>query len=215
MLVTKSCRLEHALPSRAVRAGHHSRDGEARLQMLVGEAVAMRPEPPEAMSSSSARSIRRAAGDGRSRGTTQPIGDEWPPGQWLHGRLESHLTAQHACRQLRRDAPALHMVECGLVCTTVHGTAVDHRNIRRRFTRLCRLSGVPRVRIYDLRHTATSLMIDAGADLKAASEALGHTDPRITMKVYRHVRGDQRAQAIALLSDAITHADPPTELDQD
>lgn len=47
-------------------------------------------------------------------------------------------------------------------------------------------------------------MIDAGADLKAASEALGHSDPRITMKVYRHVRGDQRAQALALLANAIT-----------
>lgn len=82
--------------------------------------------------------------------------------------------------------------------------AIDHRNIQRRFRRLCEAADLPRIRVYDLRHTAASLMIDAGADLKAASEALGHSDPRITMKIYRHVRGDQRARAIGLLSDAIT-----------
>jgi integrase len=59
------------------------------------------------------------------------------------------------------------------------------------------------MRVYDLRHTATSLMIDSGADLKAASDALGHADPSITMKVYRHVRGEQCAQAVALLADAL------------
>lgn len=52
---------------------------------------------------------------------------------------------------------------------------------------------LPRIRIYGLRHTATSLMIDAGTDLNDASEALSHSDPRITMAGYRHVRGDQRA----------------------
>jgi hypothetical protein len=52
-------------------------------------------------------------------------------------------------------------------------------------------------------------MIDAGADMKAASEALGHSGPRITMAVYRHVRGDQRAQAINLLADCIA---PTTDM---
>ena len=46
-------------------------------------------------------------------------------------------------------------------------------------------------------------MLDAGADLKAASEALGHSDPRITMTVYRHVRADQRAQAFTLLAGSL------------
>jgi integrase len=101
--------------------------------------------------------------------------------------------------------------DSGLICTTEVGTAVNHRNVQRRFRRLCTQAGVPRIRVYDLRHTATSLMIDAGADLKAASEALGHSDPRITMKVYRHVRGDQRAHALALLATAISTPRDPEE----
>jgi len=59
------------------------------------------------------------------------------------------------------------------------------------------------IRVYDLRHTATSLMIDAGADLKAASEALGHSDLGITMKVYRHVRTDQRDHAVGALAHVL------------
>ena len=84
------------------------------------------------------------------------------------------------------------------------GTPINHRNTQWRFRRLCQEAGLPRIRVYDLRHTATSLMIDAGADIKAASEALGHSDPSITMKVYRHVQSGQRVQALNLLSNMIT-----------
>ncbi len=111
----------------------------------------------------------------------------------------------HCIRQATvRSVAGTQWTESGLVCTTEVGTPIDHRNTQRRFQRLCTQAGVPRIRVYDLRHTATSLMIDAGADLKAASEALGHSDPRITMKVYRHVQSSQRAQALALLAKAIT-----------
>jgi len=115
-------------------------------------------------------------------------------------RLTNHRRHQDALRSIAGSA----WVDAGLVCTTEIGTPLDHRNVQRRFQRLCVRASVTRIRPYDMRHTATSLMIDAGADLKAASEALGHSDPRLTMKVYRHVRGDQRAKALSLLSDAIT-----------
>ncbi len=81
------------------------------------------------------------------------------------------------------------------------------RALNRHFEQLCAGAGVSRIHVYDLRHTATSLMIDAGADLKAASEALGHSDPGITMRVYRHVRADQRDHAIGALAAAL---DTPT-----
>jgi integrase len=120
-------------------------------------------------------------------------------------RLGAHRTYQKELRV----AVGARWRDSGLVCTTEIGTAIDHRNVQHRFHRLVAQAGVPDMRVYDLRHTATSLMIDAGADVKAASEALGHSDPRITMKVYRHVRGDQRAQAINLLAGAlVTPATP-------
>jgi integrase len=110
-------------------------------------------------------------------------------------RLRTHRTAQKE-RQLMMGE---RWCEHGMV-TTETGTPLGNRCVIDRFIRLCALAGVPRIRVYDPRHTATTLMIDAGADLKAASEALGHSDPGITMRVYRHVRGDQRDQAISTLA---------------
>ncbi len=115
-------------------------------------------------------------------------------------RLRTHRIQQQSMRTLTDTR----WIDSGLVCTSEVGTAINHRNTQRRFQRLCAQANVQRIRVYDLRHTATSLMIDAGADLKAASEALGHSDPRLTMKVYRHVQSAQRAQALALLANAIT-----------
>jgi len=118
----------------------------------------------------------------------------------LISRLQAHRAHQDAVRSIAGSR----WTESGLVCTSEVGSPIDHRNVQRRFHRLCAQAGVERIRVYDLRHTATSLMIDAGADLKAASEALGHSDPRLTMKVYRHVQSSQRAQALNLLSGLIT-----------
>jgi len=122
----------------------------------------------------------------------------------LPAPLIQRLRAHRVLQATMRSVIGAQWTESGLVCTTEVGTPIDHRNIQRRFQRLYTQAGVPRIRVYDLRHTATSLMIDAGADLKAASEALGHSDPRLTMKVYRHVQSAQRAQALALLAEAIT-----------
>jgi integrase len=67
-----------------------------------------------------------------------------------------------------------------LVCASDVGTPIEPTNIRRRFIKLCEEAAVPRIRLCDLRHTTTSLMLEAGADLKATSEVLGHSDPGIT-----------------------------------
>jgi len=39
---------------------------------------------------------------------------------------------------------------------------------------------------HDLRHTAASLAIAAGADALDVANMLGHADPAVTYKVYTH-----------------------------
>lgn len=90
-----------------------------------------------------------------------------------------------------------------LVCTSEVGTPVRMQNLGHRFARLCARAGVPRIRPYDMRHTAASVMMERGADLKAASEVMGHSDPRLTARVYQHAYGSMRAHAVTLLGDAL------------
>jgi integrase len=50
-----------------------------------------------------------------------------------------------------------------------------------------RAACVPRITFHQLRHTAASLMLEAGADLKYVQHVLGHSSITITSKIYTHV----------------------------
>jgi integrase len=55
------------------------------------------------------------------------------------------------------------------------------------------------LRPHDLRHTAATLMLSAGAPLTAVSAVLGHSSPQVTAEIYSHVLDGQTHQAIAFL----------------
>lgn len=46
---------------------------------------------------------------------------------------------------------------------------------------MCRSIGLPRLRLYDLRHTHASLLIHEGVHPKRISERLGHSSIKLTM----------------------------------
>jgi integrase len=56
--------------------------------------------------------------------------------------------------------------------------------LRGRFGRLCRVAGVPVVRIHAMRHTAATLMVERGAPLPAVARRLGHARVSTTTDYY-------------------------------
>ncbi len=48
-------------------------------------------------------------------------------------------------------------------------------------------AGMPALRIHDLRHTAASLAIASGADVKVIQRMLGHKSARMTLDLYGHL----------------------------
>lgn len=68
------------------------------------------------------------------------------------------------------------------------------------FKRACTAAGVPYVRMYDLRHTAATLMLEAGVPLKVVSEQLGHASITMTADVYTHVSSSMQVQAAEALA---------------
>jgi len=77
--------------------------------------------------------------------------------------------------------------ESGYVFTTDDGTPLHPDWITRRFRRLVVTSGLPPVRLHDLRHGAATLAHAAGADLKTVQEQLGHTSIVLTADTYTSV----------------------------
>lgn len=70
-------------------------------------------------------------------------------------------------------------------------------------------SGVPSLRIHDLRHTTASIAISAGANVKGVQKLLGHKDARETLNTYASLF-DRDLDDVAVRMDAAMRGDAPT-----
>lgn len=62
--------------------------------------------------------------------------------------------------------------------------------------------GVPGLTPHELRHTAASLAIASGADVKVVQQMLGHKSATMTLDLYGHLFGDR----LDLVADALDNA---------
>ena len=60
------------------------------------------------------------------------------------------------------------------------------QNLKDRIDIFYKKFSIRKIRIHDLRHTCASVAISGGASVRDVSTALGHTDTRITEKIYIH-----------------------------
>jgi hypothetical protein len=66
--------------------------------------------------------------------------------------------------------------------------------VSRRFRGLVRRAGLPRFRLYDLRHTYATHLLAEGAPITYVADQLGHAKPTTTLAHYAHwlPRGDKQ-----------------------
>jgi integrase len=57
-------------------------------------------------------------------------------------------------------------------------------------------AGLPNLRLYDLRHSAATLLFASGAPTKVVSEVLGHASVNLTQNTYIHVIPGMHQQAV-------------------
>jgi integrase len=70
------------------------------------------------------------------------------------------------------------------------------------FAKAVAASGVQRVTPHDLRHTAASLAVTAGANVKAVQRMLGHASAAMTLDVYSDLFDDDLEAVAAALDQA-------------
>ena len=66
--------------------------------------------------------------------------------------------------------------------------------------------GVPDLHPHKLRHTFASIAITNGADIASVSEALGHSDKAVTLRMYTHSDQESISQAAQIVREAIEKA---------
>jgi integrase len=75
-------------------------------------------------------------------------------------------------------------------------------------------AGIPGFRVHDLRHTAASVWLAAGADPKVVQRILGHATAAMTMDLYGHLVDGNLWQAARLVGDISGTFEPTGPSDQ-
>ena len=112
--------------------------------------------------------------------------------------LKRHRTMQKRERMAWGSA----YTDNDLVFAQEDGTYVRPDHVSRRFQALAVAAGLPVITLHMGRHTAASLALEAGIDIKVVSEQLGHSTTAITQNLYQHVRRavhDGAAEAVVRL----------------
>jgi integrase len=63
----------------------------------------------------------------------------------------------------------------------------------------CKLSGVKKIRLHDLRHSHASLLIELGFSPLLIAERLGHEKVETTLNTYSHLYPNKQNQVIEAL----------------
>ena len=112
---------------------------------------------------------------------------------------DSGITLREHYEQQKQDREALGMSLDGdsLVLSRLDGTPLPPITVNHAFIRIMRKVGLSGIRMHDLRHTHTTLMMKQGVKPKIVQERLGHSSFAVTMDIYSHVvPGLQEAAAI-------------------
>jgi integrase len=96
-----------------------------------------------------------------------------------------------------------------LIFVNTSGNPLNERNlVQRNFQVILERAKLPRIRLYDLRHTAATLALAAGVPAKVVSEQLGHASVAFTLDTYSHVLPHMQEAAAAQVEALLFEAAP-------
>lgn len=95
-------------------------------------------------------------------------------------------------------------VDSGFVFTNNHGRMMHPRSIQDHFKRAIKKANLPNLHFHCLRHTAATLMLYNGVDIKTVQEVLGHEEIQTTLDIYTHVMESRKQDAQRTIYNSIT-----------
>jgi integrase len=120
------------------------------------------------------------------------------------GTVEREALEAH--RRMVGDRVGLHAVngEEAFIFASATGTVLELRNVtNRHFKPLLKRAGLPRIRLYDLRHTCLSLLAEAREDPEVIRQRAGHSNIMTTYGSYIHSREEGQVHATDTLNRLI------------
>ena len=112
-------------------------------------------------------------------------------------KLQSWIVALLRDLQAKASAHDLYPEDHDLVFRTPSGHPINADYLAKHFRSILDLAGLPRIRLYDLRHSAVTIAVAAGVSPKVVSEQLGHAGTAFTLDTYAHVLPHMQDEAAA------------------
>ncbi|GGL93187.1 tyrosine-type recombinase/integrase [Micromonospora yangpuensis] len=100
--------------------------------------------------------------------------------------------------------------DTGLFFVRPDGRPWHPTGVTQRFRRLIHKTGLPPIRLHDLRHSAATFALHAGVDIKVLSEQLGHSTTTLTRDTYQSVSKAMRHEAADAVAAMIRNRRRPT-----
>ena len=117
----------------------------------------------------------------------------------------------HRTRQIEERLLAGPEYDQGLVFCTVFGRPMHPKTLSWYFDEAVKRSGLPRIRLHDLRHSHATLALKAGVHPRVVQERLGHANVGVTLDTYSHVTMPMQAEAAALVAGLIISKIPTAD----
>lgn len=112
--------------------------------------------------------------------------------------LKAHRKQQKAAQLAAAD-----WTESDLVFTTEDGSPVNPDYFSKHFKTLASEAGLENWHLHELRHSAASLLLAAGVQLKTVSDHLGHSNIATTADIYSHVLKEQRSRVAEAMNEQL------------
>jgi integrase len=112
-------------------------------------------------------------------------------------KLQSWIVSLHHDLQTKVSVQDLYPEARDLIFRTPSGQPISADYLAKHFRSILDLAGVPRLRLYDLRHSAATIALAAGVSPKIVSEQLGHASTVFTLDTYAHVLPHMQDEAAA------------------
>jgi integrase len=123
-------------------------------------------------------------------------------------KMQSWIVALLRDLQAKASANDLYPEANDLVFRTPSGEPINADNLAKHFRSILDLAGVPRKRLYDLRHSAATIALAAGVPPKVVSEQLGHASTAFTLDTYAHVLPHMQDEAAARVEAMLLRQTP-------
>lgn len=146
------------------------------------------------------QTLMRVTGKGLVFGT--PKSDTSNRGVGIPPSLVAALRSHKATQSARRLEVGDQWVDSGLVFTMDNGAPIDPGVDYRRWRRLLADAGVRHYRLHDARHSAGTMMLAQGIDVRVVMATLGHSSLAITMRYQHTVDEMKKAAAAAMDGDS-------------